>query len=501
MILSKSDYMLFLRHPAWLWLKKFDKHQLPEIDGNTQAIFDTGHEFEEYAEKLFPEGLKLGFNNYDEYNALTRKTKGALDSGAKTIFQGKFEVDGLTCIVDVLNQTDDGVYDLIEIKSSTKVKPEHEYDLAFQLLVLHKAGIKVGNIAVVHVNKEYVKDGLIDPEGITEKTDVTGAVRMLVDITQEQIDKAKQVLSSRQMPDISPRFVNQLEISDTSWFEDWMKIYFSLRPNLDSSSIYHLSYPSSRQIGELEDKGITLIGDVLDELALRPKQLTQIQTSRSNQRVIDKDKIKEFLESFAYPLYFFDYETLSSAIPYFNGGSPYQDYPFQYSLHEQDSPEAEVRHLEYLHAEASNPMLSLLEQLKADIGNSGTILTWNMSYEKGCNQRMAKFYPEYKEFLEGVNERINDLMIPFSKMWLVDKNFFGSASVKKVLPALIPELTYKDLDVSDGLLARRVWTETILMGKNPEQKEKVLSDLSTYCTLDTLAMVRILEVLRKIVYE
>src|SRR3989339_2256540 len=98
MQLSKSDYMLFLRHPAWLWLKKFDKHQLPEIDGNTQVIFDTGHEFEEYAEKLFPEGLKLGFNNYDEYNALTRKTKGALDSGAKTIFQGKFEVDGLTCI-------------------------------------------------------------------------------------------------------------------------------------------------------------------------------------------------------------------------------------------------------------------------------------------------------------------------------------------------------------------------------------------------------------------
>ena len=124
-----------------------------------------------------------------------------------------------------------------------------------------------------------------------------------------------------------------------------------------------------------------------------------------------------------------------------------------------------------------------------------------MSYEKGCNQRMAKFYSEYTEFLEGVNERVDDLMIPFAKMWFFDKDFFFSASVKKVLPALIPELTYKDLDVSDGLLARRVWTETILMSKNPEQKEKILSDLSTYCTLDTLAMVRILEVLRKIVYE
>lgn len=501
MQLSKSDYMLFLRHPAWLWLKKFEKYRLPVIDENTQAIFDTGHEFESYAEKLFPEGVRLGFNNYDEYIALTRKTKDALDRGAKTIFQGRFEVDGLTCIVDVLNQTGDGVYDLIEIKSSTKVKPEHEYDLAFQLLVLHKAGIKVDNIVVVHINKEYVREDLIDPEAITEKTDVSGAVRMLADITQHQIDKSKQLLLSRQLPDISPRFANQLEISGTSWFEDWMTVYKNLKPDLNPYSIYHLSYPSSKQIGELEDRTIDEISDVPDELALRPKQLAQIQTTRSNRRMIDKDKIKEFLESFAYPLYFLDYETLSSAMPYFNGGSPYQDYPFQYSLHVQDSPDSEVRHLEYLHADASNPMLRLLEQLKSDIGDSGTILTWNMSYEKGCNQRMAKLYPEYKELLERVNERINDLMIPFSKMWFVDKNFFGSASVKKVLPALVPELSYKDLAVSDGLLARRIWTDTVLMNKNPEQKEKILSDLSSYCTLDTLAMVRILDVLRKIVYE
>ncbi|EKE05346.1 MAG: hypothetical protein ACD_19C00353G0002, partial [uncultured bacterium] len=110
MILSKSDYMLFLRHPAWLWLKKFEKHRLTPIDENTQTVFDTGHEFEKYAEKLFPDGVRLGFSNYDEYNALTRKTKEALDSGAKTIFQGRFEAEGLTCIVDVLDRVADGVF-------------------------------------------------------------------------------------------------------------------------------------------------------------------------------------------------------------------------------------------------------------------------------------------------------------------------------------------------------------------------------------------------------
>jgi len=498
MTISKSEYMLFLRHPAWLWLKKFEKHRLPSIDANTQAIFDTGHDFEKYAEQLFPEGVSLGFTNYAEYGVLPSRTTEALDHGAKTIFQGRFEVDGLTCIVDILNRNDDGSYDLMEIKSSTKVKPEHEYDLAFQLIVLDKAGIQVDHIAVIHLNKEYVRDGRIDPKAITAKTDVTGAVRLLAEATKEQINKAKQMLLSGQLPDTSPRFANLISVPGTTWFEDWMAVYFTLKPELDPYSIYHLSYPNATQIGELEDRNSTMIADVPDELALRPKQLAQIHATQSNQRLIEREKIKDFLDTFSYPLYFFDYETFSTAIPYFDRCSPYQDYPFQYSLHVQDSPGTEVRHLEYLHADPSNPMPGLLEQLKADIGDQGTILTWNMTYEKGCNDRMAKLYPEYQEFLESVNARINDLMIPFAKMWMVDKDFFGSASVKKVLPALIPELSYKELKVSDGLLARRTWTQTVLEGKNADKKEHILADLSDYCTLDTFAMVRILEEIQKL---
>jgi hypothetical protein len=241
-----------------------------------------------------------------------------------------------------------------------------------------------------------------------------------------------------------------------------------------------------------------LIADVPEEMALRPKQKAQIVATRTNQRSINKDKIRAFIDSFEYPLYFLDYETMSSTIPYFDGMGPYKDYPFQYSLHIQDSPGSEVRHLEYLHSEQRDPMPRLIEAIKRDIGERGTILTWNMSYEKGCNDRMAAFYPEYSDFLDGVNRRINDLMIPFSEMWFIDKDFFGSASVKKVLPVLVPELSYKEMAVSDGLLARRLWTETILQGKHPEAKNKILADLSSYCTLDTFAMVEILAELKKL---
>src|SRR3990167_2029120 len=139
-ILSKSEYLMFLKHPAWLWLKKHDKGKLPEPDEQLQALFDAGHLFEEYAEKLFPNGIKLGFKTYDEYINLPLKTQHVLDKGEKTIFQGRLEINNITCIFDVLEKVGPDEYDLIEIKSSGSAKIEHEYDLAFQLQVIESAG-------------------------------------------------------------------------------------------------------------------------------------------------------------------------------------------------------------------------------------------------------------------------------------------------------------------------------------------------------------------------
>lgn len=497
MIISKSNYMLFLRHPAWIWLKKYDKYKLPPIDDNLQALFDAGHEFETYAEKLYPNAVKLGFSDYDSYKEMPNKTKKALDDGASTILQGRFEEDGLTCIIDILNRVGDSTFDLIEIKSSTKAKVEHNYDLAFQTIVLEKAGLTIQNISVIHVNNEYVRNGDIDPEELTSKTDVTDSVKDLIDLTKEQIDKALDALDQKIIPDLSPRYVNQIGVPRVRWFTDWLEVYKHLNLNLNPYSIYFLGYPNAEQIGELENNDVTLIQDIPEELALRPKQIAQIKTTKNNERILNNEKIKKLLRTFEYPIYFLDYETLSAVIPAFDGFQPYKDYPFQYSLHILDSPEAEIRHEEYLHQENSNPMPNLLEKLTSDISDTGTILTWNMSYEKGCNDRMASLYPEYKEFLENLNERINDLMTPFSEMWFVDKEFFGSASLKNVLPVVVPELSYKEMDVSDGLLARRTWTQTVLEGKNQVQREKIIEDLSKYCTLDTFAMVRILEELKK----
>lgn len=202
--LSKSDYTTYLKHPAWLWIKKHAKTILPPIDPATQAIFDTGHEFEQYAEALFPGGVTLGFNDYDEYLSLPERTTQALDEGMHTIFQGRFEHEQLTFICDVIQVVEGKEVDLIEIKSSTSAKPEHIVDLAFQMVVLEKCGYTVREISVIHVNNQYVRSGAIDPKSITAKTDVTESVKAARDFTLQKIDEALQVMALTECPDVSP---------------------------------------------------------------------------------------------------------------------------------------------------------------------------------------------------------------------------------------------------------------------------------------------------------
>jgi hypothetical protein len=215
-----------------------------------------------------------------------------------------------------------------------------------------------------------------------------------------------------------------------------------------------------------------------------------------DKRIIDKNKISEFIHNIKYPLYFFDYETFSSVIPPFDGIKPYQQVPFQYSLHILQDPNAQIQHKEYLHLEDTHPGLPLLQRLKEDIGDKGTVFVWYEKFEKGRNKELGEMFPEYGDFMQSVNNRIVDLMIPFSEGWFVDRDFFGSASIKKVLPVLVTELSYKEFAIQEGASAQRIWMETILDGKNSNTKNKILTDLIEYCKLDTLAMVQLYKVLQ-----
>lgn len=492
--ISKSEYMMYLRHPAWLWLKKHDKKMLPEPDANLQAMFDAGNLFEAYAEVRFKNIIRIGFDNYQEYLSMPERTAKALSNGAKVLSQGRFEArfgdHTITCIVDVIEKVDDKTFDLYEIKSSTKVKPEHIEDLAFQTLVLQKAGYKVRNVFVIYCNNNYVRQGEIDTLALSTQQDVTSQVKDKLESAERNVAAALRTVELDDMPDPTLRRVKM------GGFKEWLQIYLSLRPNDDKYSIYNLYSPAPEQIGQLEDMHISSIADIPGDFTLKTKQKWQLQATKAGEPIVELVKIDKFISSFTYPLYFLDYETLSSIVPPFDGLKPYQQLPFQYSLHIIDAPGADLRHTEFLHTLDTNPVTELLAQLQNDIGDTGTVLVWSESFEKNCNKLMGDLAPEHAEFLQNVNNRVLDLMKPFFDGWYKDKDFFGSASIKKVLPVLAPELSYGDMDISEGLTAQRLWMEAVYTDKNSEaEKANLMDSMRKYCELDTYAMVRIFEFL------
>jgi hypothetical protein len=486
--------MNFLRHPAWLWLSKNDKYKLPPFDAATQARFDAGNLFESYAEKLFSDGLKLNKEGSNWYQNLLLQTEEAIFTGAKTILQARFLADDITCICDVIKFVGEKQIDLYEIKSSSSVNASHYPDLAFQTIVLEDCGYVIRNIAVIHVNKEYVRRGQIDTEKLTKVTDVTDKVKKRLNFTRENIKIAIKTAKQPEIPNMSP------SLCGLSCTTNWLEIYKTINGiDKGDGSVYDIYSPSATLIGKLEAANITRIDDIPEDFAgLSEKQRWQIKALKQNKIFIDSNKIKQFLGKIEYPIYFLDYETLSSVIPYFDGHKPSRDVPFQYSLHTIDKPGAEVQHTGYLHKENSDPALPLSESLKQNIGVKGTILVWWESMEKGCNASLAEIAPEYKKFYEDLNTRIIDLIIPFFCYYYVDKRFNGSASIKDVLPVLVPELNHKNLDISEGLLAQRLWMDAVLDNNRPNEKEKILKDLWDYCKLDTLAMVEIYKILSRL---
>lgn len=489
MQLSKSDYLLYLKHPAWLWLKKHDKEKLPPVDDNTQAVFDAGNLFEGYAEKLFNNGVRLGFTDYASYLALPEQTMEALLGGAKTIFQARFKAAQLTCICDVIEVVGDKTFDLYEIKSSTSAKPEHMVDLAFQVKVIEDSGFTVRNVSVIHVNNACVRQGDVVPEEFCSTTDVTEKVRAKAEFTNEKTDTALAVIQSPEMPDPSPAGVGM------GIFAEWLEIYKSLT-NPPKDSIYDLCGLNAKKVAEFEKTNIRNIIDIPDDFPLSPKQSLQVRAAKLGQQLILHEPIRDFLKTLQYPLYFLDYETLGGIVPVFDGLRPYQQLPFQYSLHVLDSPDAELRHVEYLHRDPSNPCHPLSEALRSHIGDTGSVIVWNESFEKGCNATLAEEVPDLADFLNNLNDRIVDLMLPFAKGWFVDKDFHGSASIKKVLPVLVPELSYESLGIQEGASAQRLWMQAVIDGKDHIDKEVLFADLIEYCKLDTLAMVKIFNKLR-----
>jgi len=481
MMITKSDYIRYLQCPKQAWLNKFRPDLISqEIKDPFDDIMDAGYEVEKYAYGLFTNGKVA---NGEKETSKLMKENGA-------IFQPTIIVGDLHCRADIISfdkKTES--WDIYEVKSSTQVHKVHKYDLAFQKICFERAGHKIGKTFLVHINNEYVRQGEIDSQELFKAEDLTIEVRNLESETNERIKVLVKIMKSKEEPNIRP--VKQCNNPYSCVFK-----HHCLK-DVPKKSIYSISGKlSEKTMNHLLDNGILEIENIPQEF-ITESFSKHFHAIKYDVVSIEKEGIKNELEKIQYPIYFLDYETYGSAIPVFEGYKPYQNIVFQYSLHVQKSPESELEHFAFLHDKKNDPTKELAKTLKERIGNEGTLIAWNMGFEKGCNEGMGERAEEFREFFRDINERMYDLMDVFKKGHYIHKDFLGSASLKKVLPVVVPKLSYKELNIQEGMTASNTWKKMIEL-EDEETKKAIYEDLLKYCRLDTLAMVEILNELRKL---
>ena len=210
----------------------------------------------------------------------------------------------------------------------------------------------------------------------------------------------------------------------------------------------------------------------------------------SNKPHINAKEIKKFIKTLKYPLYFLDFETINPAIPLFDGTRPFQNIPFQLSLHIVKKASAKLEHIEFLADNAEDPRKGIVNTLKS-IGKTGTVLAFNMSFEKGIIEDLQEAFPKEK-WLHEIIDKLNDLIIPFQKFWYYDPKQQGSNSIKAVLPALTGK-SYEHLEVRKGDEAARKFIK--MTYKEKKTDEKLRKALLKYCEQDTQGMIEILKIL------
>ena len=489
-MLTKSNYITYLQCKKYLWLNKLRPELLPEdTDDNLKRTLESGFEVEKYAYKLFSEGVNVKIDDIEEAKSETRKL---IKDNTPVIFQATISGRRLFCRSDIIRfNPADSSWDIIEVKSATEVKDIYIDDLAFQKICLEETGLRVGRLLVLHINNEYVKNGDISPSELLIEVDVTEEVKNKAEDTRLAIEDALKVLQIKDEPEI--QVLRQCNNPYDCPFIPYC------HKDFPDHSIYSIAGAlGKKKLEVLLDEGVMEVKDIPPELLTNDKLRKHHYVVSNNVVHIEKDNIEEELSVIEYPIYYLDYETFAPVISIIDGYRPYQRIVFQYSLHIQESPDSELKHYYFLAKDLSDPTKAMAETLAERIGSSGSVIAWNMGFEKGCNTEMGERTSEYQQFFEDVNNRMYDLMHVFKKGFYVHKEFHGSASLKKVLPVVVPELKYSELDISEGMTASNSWGDMVTKDMSQKEKDKIYNDLLEYCELDTLAMVKILERLMRL---
>jgi len=483
--LSKSLYIKGLQCHKALWLQKYQPELKDEVPESLQAVFDSGTNVGILAQELFPGGLLVPYEGLTHQEQI-EATKKAIDDGVKTIYEAAFSHNDVFVKADIIHKGTTG-WELYEVKSSTGLKDVYIEDIAVQYFVIAGSGLSLSKACLVHINNQYVRHGAIDVRQLFTILDVTKEVISLQEHVMDAVAGMKNMLK-KEIPaiDIGPQCKNpyQCDFKGYCW------------AHIPSPSVFDFKGTGKPNGFSLYQQEIVRMEDVpADVLGWRQK--LQLEGYMHQKNHCDMAAVQDFLDSLWYPLCFMDFETyFQEPVPLYDGTRPFQQVPFQFSLHILSDQDGELQHVEYLADGAVNPQSEFLERLLVSIPENACLLVWNQTFEINRLKELATAFPNRADAIEDLIGNIRDLMIPFRNKSIYHWQFEGSYSIKYVLPALAPELSYDNLEISEGETAAFEWLRMI---KSTDENEKsdLRKNLLEYCKMDTYAEVRILEEMRK----
>ncbi len=481
-MLTKSKYLSGLQCAKRLWIEESAPHLLGPASPVLAQLRAQGRDVGTLARGNYPAGhLVTGVGR-----AALAETAAALDAGATCLFEAAFEFGGVLVRCDILARRTDGAWDLIEVKSTTRVKQTHLHDLAVQQWVLTGAGLTVAATKVLHLNNRTAIK--LDLTGLFVEADVTAQVERVLRGVPRRVAALQRTLRQRRMPAVGIGPHCQLPHTCPAIGHCWQHV--------PRHSIFTIPRITPDKLKALLKLGALHVREVPADFPLSGSQWAYIRRVATGRAEIATDRIAARLAELTYPIYFLDFETYAYAVPRHDGMRPYQQLPFQYSLHVLHA-DGTLTHTDYLHMDPEDPRPALAARLTAAIGATGSVVAYHAAFERSVLLNLARALPERRKALRGIAARLWDQLDVFRFDYL-DPEFEGSNSIKRVLPVLVPGLTYDDLAVRRGDHAQALW-QALIRSDDPIQRDQLAADLAAYCYRDTQAMVEIHRALTRLV--
>ncbi len=481
--LSKTKFSQGRQCHKQLWWRTHEKAS-PElvVDDGTQAIFDQAHEVGRMARDHIPGGVLIDRKPWEHAESVAA-TRAALSAGARVIHEAGFLADGVFVAVDILVKEPDG-FTLIEVKMGLSVKPEHYADAAIQTYVARKSGLDVRRVEIMHLCRDCV---FPDLSNLFVRQDVTAEIEKLLPAIPEEI-AAQLAMLKRGVPAVDTGDHCRKPRACCFWDRCWPSV-----PQDHVSTLYQIG----KRARSFVEQGYHLISELPESIALNDTAQRQRMAVVSGQMVVE-DNLGPALSVITPPVAFLDFESVMVAIPRWDGCRPFQNVPVQFSCHTLDAGGRQGQS-GWIATGSGDPRRELATELVAACADAQTIVAYNSSFEAGCIDTLISAAPELADALLAIKAKLCDAL-PIVRQNVYHPAFGGSFDLKTVLPVLVPDLTYEGLPIHDGRTASRELARLMFAGASmsDSEKETLRKDLSDYCSLDTLAMVRLVDALRSL---